>query len=321
MPQISIIIPAYNAESTILGTIESVFQQTFQDFEVIVIDDGSTDRTVRILQDIKDDRLKIFSYENGGVCVARNRGISQSIGKFIAFLDADDLWTPDKLELQLMALEEHPEAGVAYSWTTFTDVDAEGKAVALSLSSSYQFAGNVYEQLLVSDFVHSGSNALVRRPAVEATGEFDSTCAGCADWDYWLRLSVHWPFVVVPKHQVFYRRAAGSMSSNVEKMRKEALVALEKAYQTAPSDLQHLKSRTLANLYKYCASLYLQHSLDINGTKRAGQDLWSAIYTRPQELLDRTTLKLLIKFLIKRSLPPQVADYLTQMITTQGNKQ
>src|SRR4028118_518511 len=139
MPQISVIIPAYNAERTIRETIESVQQQTFLDLELIVINDGSKDRTVELVQSIKDDRLKIFSYENGGVCVARNRGIDHANGEFIAFLDADDLWTPDKLELQAAALKQHPEAGVAYSWTYFMDVDEQGEASSFLPSPPYAF--------------------------------------------------------------------------------------------------------------------------------------------------------------------------------------
>src|SRR6476646_2026610 len=112
MATISIIIPAFNAQATIEETIASVQNQTFSDFEIIVIDDGSTDDTLRIVQQISDPHLRIFSYSNGGTSVARNNGISQATGDYIAFLDADDLWTPDKLERQLQALKTHSEAGV-----------------------------------------------------------------------------------------------------------------------------------------------------------------------------------------------------------------
>ncbi len=166
MPQISVIIPAYNAERTIRETIESVQRQTFQDFELIVINDGSKDRTVELVQSINDERLKIFSYENGGLPVARNRGISRTTGEFIAFLDADDLWTPEKLELQLVALKQHPEAGVAYSWTCFMDVNEQGAAVSFLPSPPYSFEGNVYKKLLVSDIINSGSNKLILRKAI-----------------------------------------------------------------------------------------------------------------------------------------------------------
>ena len=113
VPIISVTIPTYNAESTILETVESFQNQTFSDWELIVINDGSKDKTLELLQSIEDERIKIFSYENAGLAAARNRGIYHATGEFIAFLDADDMWTPDKLELQLAALQQHPEAGVA----------------------------------------------------------------------------------------------------------------------------------------------------------------------------------------------------------------
>jgi glycosyltransferase involved in cell wall biosynthesis len=315
MPQISVIIPAYNAERTILETIKSVQQQTFQDFELIVINDGSKDRTLELLQDIQDERLKIFSYENSGVSLARNRGFSKSTGEFIAFLDADDLWTPDKLELQLAALKQHPEAGVAYSWTCFMDVDEQGKAASFHPSPPYTFAGNVYDKLLVSDFIHSGSNTLICRSAIDSVGEFDPTCAGCADWDYWLRLSARWHFVVVPKQQIFYRRSPEAMSSKVEMMKKDALIAMEKAYQAAPPDLQYLKTQTLVSFHKYCADLYLQHRANLDGVRQAGQNLWTAIRLQPQTLLDRNTQRTLIKFLLRLVLPPAIASYFLQLLS------
>ena len=104
MPTISVIIPAYNAEKTIFETIDSIRKQTFEDFEIIVIDDGSEDKTLEIVESIADERIKLFSYPNGGLPIARNRGIEHSLGDFLSFIDSDDLWTPDKLELQLTAL-------------------------------------------------------------------------------------------------------------------------------------------------------------------------------------------------------------------------
>lgn len=98
MLKISVIIPAYNSGNTILETIASVLEQTESDFELIVINDGSTDNTLELLETVRDDRLKIYSYPNGGLPTARNRGIANSNGEFISFLDADDLWTKDKLE-------------------------------------------------------------------------------------------------------------------------------------------------------------------------------------------------------------------------------
>jgi glycosyltransferase involved in cell wall biosynthesis len=311
MPTISVIIPAYNAERTILETITSVQQQTFSDFELIVVDDGSTDRTLELLHSIKDERLKILSYQNGGVCVARNRGVAHANGEFIAFLDADDLWAPEKLELQLAALQQHPEAGVAYSWTSF--MDEQGESFSFHPCKPVFFEGNVYAKLLVGDFIYNGSNTLIRKQAIESTGEFDSACAGCADWDYWLRLAARWAFVVVPKCQIFYRRSSGAMSSRVEKMKEDALIALEKAYRSAPSELQYLKAQSLISLHKYCADLYLKHSTDISGVNKAGRELWMAIRLKPQTLLNTRFQKLVLKFLLLRIFSPGITNNFLQL--------
>ncbi|MCJ8279468.1 MAG: glycosyltransferase family 2 protein, partial [Rivularia sp. ALOHA_DT_140] len=125
MATISVIIPTYNSQDTILETIESVQNQTFSDFEIVVINDGSTDLTLEILNAIKDERIQIYSYENGGVSLARNRGISHAKGEYIAFMDADDLWTADKLELQLIALQNNSQAALAYSWTYIMSEDGK----------------------------------------------------------------------------------------------------------------------------------------------------------------------------------------------------
>ncbi|WP_329607065.1 glycosyltransferase family A protein [Planktothrix agardhii] len=103
MPLISVIIPAYNAEKTIQETIYSVLKQTWQDFELIVINDGSQDATLEVLSSIQDPRLRILSYSNAGLASSRNRGITEATGEYISFMDADDLWTPDKLEAQFQA--------------------------------------------------------------------------------------------------------------------------------------------------------------------------------------------------------------------------
>jgi glycosyltransferase involved in cell wall biosynthesis len=265
MPIISIIVPAYNAESTILETINSVQQQTFSNFELIVIDDGSSDRTLELLQSVVDNRLRIFSYENGGVCVARNRGISHTTGEFIAFLDADDLWTADKLELQLAALQQHPEAGVAYSWTNF--VDEQGKFLFLYNKSIFE--GNIYGKLLLSNFLGCGSNPLIRRQAIESVKEFDSAFPYCADWDFYLRLAAHWSFVVVPKPQILYRQSLGSMSSKVDDIPKQVLIMLENAFRAAQPKHQFLRDQVLARICQQCAEKYFQLSTNNYSTINA----------------------------------------------------
>jgi glycosyltransferase involved in cell wall biosynthesis len=317
MPTISVIVPAYNAERTILETLTSVQQQTFSDFELIVINDGSTDQTLELLNTVNDRRLKIFSYPNGGLSVARNRGITQATGEFIAFLDADDLWTVDKLELQLTAFQQHPEAGVVYSWNYY--MDEEGKSCC-EPDEPILFTGNVYAHLLVGNFIVNGSNCLIRRQAIESVGEFDPEVAGAADWDYWLRLAARWSFVVVPKPQVYYRGSSRSMSANVEFMERCNLRVIEKGFQAAPLEMQSLKNQSLANTYRYLANQYLTRVGSIEGAKQAAQKLWIAIRLYPPILReswikDSWTRTLLLKVLLIQLISPKFALQLIQLIS------
>ena len=310
MSTISVVIPAYNAARTILETVVSVQKQTFSDFELIVINDGSTDRTLELLNTIQDHRLKVFSYENGGLPVARNRGISHATGEFITFIDADDLWTPDKLELQLEALQKHPEAGVAYSWTLSMDEKGEKFYPGISVSCE----GDVYRQLLVSNFIASGSNAMLRRQAIESAGEFDPTLKSAEDWDYWLRVAPHWSFVVVPKPQIFYRQSSNTMSSKVDCMEEYQLKVLERAFKSAPMELQSLKNQSLAYVYQYSCQLCLTRIPGLEGVKQAGQKLGRSIQIYPNIFLYKKTQTLILKLLLNLLLTPKIANYLLQKI-------
>lgn len=247
MPLISVIIPAYNSENTISETVESVLKQTFADFELIVINDGSTDNTLEVLSSIQDPRLKVFSYPNAGSNPSRNRGFAQSSGEYIAFLDADDLWTADKLEAQLKALQDNPQAAVAYSWC-----DRINESSQLVRKGGYFTAhGDIYPQLLLTDILENGSNPLIRREALTHVGGFDESLPAGQDWDLYLRLAAHYHFVNVQRPQILYRISTNSLSSNVAKLESGCLQVITTAFNQAPESLQYLKRDSLANLYKY----------------------------------------------------------------------
>ncbi len=311
MPTISVVIPAYNADRTILETIKSVQQQTFSDFEIIVIDDGSEDQTLKVLSQVEDPRLKIYSYNNSGPSVARNLGISHSTGEYITFIDADDLWTPDKLEAQLAALQNHPEAGVAYSWTNFIGETGE----FLRAGEPVWFEGNVYTHLLNGNFMNSGSNPLIRRKAIKSVGEFDPTLRYCEDWEFWLRLAARWAFVVVPKPQILYRLSLGTSSSKIQAMEEGHLIVIEKAFQSIPIELQPQKNQILANTYQFIAHLCLTRIPDGAGAKQASQKLKTAIWLHPKILLDKRVHILVVKLLIIRLLSPKLASRLFEYLT------
>ena len=312
MPSISIIIPAHNAEPTILETIASLQWQTFSDFELIVINDGSTDRTLDQLTTIRDARLKVFSYENAGVSMARNRGLQHATGDFITFIDADDLWTPDKLELQLAALKQCPQAGVAYSRTCFMDKQGE----TFHIDNLTLPEGDVYARLLTKNFLLSpGSNPLIRRQALESVNGFDSNFTHGEDWDLYLRLASQWEFVAVDHPQVFYRQSSTSASSQVEAMEQNSLKVIEKAFQAAPLTLKPLKKQSLANLYQFIAHLYLSRCVERDSVNLAAQKLQTSLQFYPRILLQKKTLVLVFKLLLMRILPPAIARNLLANIS------
>ncbi|MBW4664429.1 MAG: glycosyltransferase [Chroococcus sp. CMT-3BRIN-NPC107] len=256
-PIISVVIPVYNGAKTIKETVESVLQQTYQNFEIIVINDGSQDETLAVINNIQNQKIKLFSYSNAGLSASRNRGFARACGEFITFLDADDLWTKDKLEAQLEALQQNPQAAVAYSWTDH--IDEDGKFLRPASYTSCN--GNVYERILVGNFLACGSNTLIRTQALKQVGGFDESLNSAEDWDMWLRLAPYYEFVVVPRPQVLYRISPYSMSVNIFKMEAASLQVIERAYNQAPESLQYLKQESLGFLYKFLMSKALQDNV------------------------------------------------------------
>jgi glycosyltransferase involved in cell wall biosynthesis len=306
MPLISVIIPAYNGEQTIRETIESVLKQTFTDFELIVINDGSTDATLAKIERIKDSRLKVFSYPNAGQAVSRNRGISHALGEYISFIDADDLWTPDKLESQLKALQANPQAAVAYSWTKCIDESGQYSRRGSHISVT----GNVYGKLLLIDFIENGSNPLIRAQALAEVGGFDETMVPSEDRDLWLRLAAHYHFVVVPSPQILYRQSINSESANVLRMEAASVRVIEQAFNQAPESLQHLKQPSLANIYKGLTFKALEGVPNRQRGLTAARLLWHCVRNDPALVRSRVILKVLFKITAMLLLPPQQAQAL-----------
>lgn len=303
-PVISVIIPAYNAEKTIKRTIESVLNQTFSDFEIIVVNDGSQDATVEIASSFSDSRIKIFSYPNAGAAIGRNRGFSNAFGEFIAFLDADDLWTSDKLEAQLKALQDNPKAGVAYSWTDFIDESDHFVRTASHLTAN----GNVFAQLLLTCFVVSGSNPLIRRQAFIDINGFDESLPASQDFDLYLRLAARYEYVAVPSPQVLYRISPNSMCSNVRRQEVTSLLVRKRAFFQASEPLpKSLKRHSIANFYKPTLFKLLQEAPDRKKGIECARLFWNMLQYDPILLRQKVTFKMLSKIFIISVFPPVVA--------------
>src|SRR5919199_523282 len=311
MPLISVIIPVYNGEKTIKNTIDSVLNQSFTDFEVIVVNDGSQDLTLAVINEIKDARIRVFSFPNSGVSASRNRGLAEAKGEFISFLDADDLWTLDKLESQLKALQENPEAAVAYSWSDWIDESGQ----FLRAGGHITVNGNAYEKLLLRDFVESGSNPLIRRQALDKVGDFDQSVTPAEDWDMWLRLAARYEFVTVPSPQILYRISPNSASFNVWKMEAGSLQVIERHFAQAPDSLKPLKRETLASRYEYLMFKTIEGNLERKKGLTAARFLGQAIRYNPS-LLRRVKIMLivLVKIAAAIILPSQQAQALLEVV-------
>ncbi|NEP60707.1 MAG: glycosyltransferase [Symploca sp. SIO2G7] len=311
MPTISVIIPAYNAEDTIKETVVSILNQTFTDFELIVINDGSQDSTLEVVSSISDSRIRVFSYSNAGVSAARNRGIAEARGEYISFIDADDLWTSDKLESQLTALQANAQAAVAYSWTDWIDESGQ----FLRPGSHIKSNGNVYSELLFRDFVASGSNPLIRKEAFTKVGGFDESLTPAADWEMWLRLANKYEFVNVPAAQILYRVSPNSMSANIWRMEAESLAIIDRAFAQGAESLQSLKKQVLGERYKYLTLKAVEGKLERKRGLSAARFFWQAIRYDPSWL---TRIKLMSILILKISLatvlPPQQAKQLLSKI-------
>ncbi len=270
MDLVTVIVPVYNGAATLAQALDSVLAQSHRHLQVLVIDDGSTDRTAEIAAAYGDPRLALHRFPNAGVTVSRNRGVRLAEGRYVAFLDADDWWRADKLEKQLAALAADPAAGVAYSFTTF--VDERGEV----LHGGYQVpvSGDVLPRLFVRFFLQCGSNALVRREVFARAGLFDETLEVCEDYDFYLRAAACCPFALVPEHQVSYRKHAGSSSSDAQRVRRSADRVIAAAVARHPAELGPLRWQARAVFDAYLVGVALENPADWRHAALAGRCLY-----------------------------------------------
>lgn len=214
-PLVSVIIPTFNCESYIAETINSVLNQDYASIELIIIDDGSTDKTRHIISDYKD-KLKLITQNNSGVCVARNRGIKEAAGQFICLMDHDDYWFPDKISRQVAEFLSHPEIGIVYSNFTLWKSNSDGTFVSPDTFGNQlindeiddHYSGWIYHLLLLDCWVLT-STAMIRAEVFDECGVFDENLPYSEDWDLWLRAARKYPFLKLHRSTTLYRQHSG----------------------------------------------------------------------------------------------------------------
>ena len=209
-PLVSVVIATYNMADYLPLAVQSALAQTYKPIEVLIVDDGSTDRTAEAVQPLlADPRVSYRTQKNGGQAVAKNRGIRESKGQYVAFLDADDLWTPDKLEAQMPLFARSSTVGVVYS--AFTYIDQAGRQLRNAPDKLHR--GRVSGPMLVFNFVGFGTS-VVKRECFERLGLFNENLRMGIDYDLWLRFSTQYEFDYVDRPLLYYREWPGQMSRN-----------------------------------------------------------------------------------------------------------
>lgn len=200
-PLVSVVIPTYNYGHFIDEAVQSVLNQSFRDFEIIVVDDGSTDNTNALLAR-HSEHIRYVRQTNSGVSAARNRGIKEARGKFIAFLDADDYWLPEKLLEQLKVFDDHPDVGMVYSLFYFFESETHSIIGYKPIIECHR--GFVLKEMFVSCMVGSPT-PLIKRKVFDEVGPFKEELRGTEDYEMWLRICAHYKLDFVPKYLAMYR--------------------------------------------------------------------------------------------------------------------
>jgi glycosyltransferase involved in cell wall biosynthesis len=250
MLKVSVIIPTYNRLPMLKEAVDSVLAQNFEDFELIVVDDGSTDGTA---EEIKKygGRVKLFRVpQNRGVSVARNRGVLQARGKYVAFLDSDDLWVKGKLKTQVAFMEDNPQYPLCYTDEIWI---RRGKRVNPKLRHA-KYSGWIFEKCLPLCII-SPSSAVIKRTLFSKVGLFDEALPVCEDYDLWLRITARYPVFFINKKLIIKRGGHPDQLSNRswgnDRFR---VIALEKLL-SEPHISEEERSLILEEMKKKCRVL------------------------------------------------------------------
>jgi glycosyltransferase involved in cell wall biosynthesis len=307
MKKVSVIIPVYRVEKYIGAAVESVREQTYKNFEMLIVDDGSPDRSVEICQQFTDPRIKIIRQENRGLAGARNTGIRHAQGEYLAFLDGDDLWLPEKLEKHVEHLGNLPDVGVSFSRSAF--IDEAGKFLGTYLMPKLKEI--TPPCLLRENPVGNGSSAVIRREVFEAirfqdnlygTVEdfyFDEHFRQSEDIECWLRIAIQttWEIEGIPEALTLYRVNLGGLSANLLKQLEYLERVIEKTRSYAPELIAQWEGPAKAYLLRYLARSAVRMKAGTMAVKLVNRALavhWRILSEEPR----RTLLTLAAAYLL-----------------------
>lgn len=301
MARVSVVVPVYGVEAYVADAVASVLAQTYEDFELLLVDDASPDGSVAACRRFSDPRIRIIRQEHRGLAGARNTGIRQARGEYIALLDGDDLWRPDKLEKHVRHLDGAPAVGVSFShWLL---IDEAGRVIREARPSPEEVTP---AHLLRANALGNGSTPVVRREVFEAIklpvaaaaspsghAYFDEDfreAQGCEDLECWLRIAIQtpWRFEVLPEPLTLYRISATALSSDPLSMMASWEMMLGKTRRYAPSLVARHERPARALMLRYLAG----RALRLRDGEMALRFMRRALFTHSRLLVDQPYLTL-----------------------------
>ena len=306
--RVSTIIPTYNCAAHLAAAVESVLAQSYRSFEIIVVDDGSTDQTQLVLNPYRD-RIQYVYQENKGEPAARNSGLQVAKGDYIAFLDADDLWLPEKLELQMKYFDDHADCGLVYTdMKIFDERGIAHESVKTWLGMSPP-SGDVFLHLFQETLFCPGA-AVFRRECAEKVGPFDETFIVGCDYEMWLRMARHFRFGYVDRPLLMYRQHAAQATRSIGRTLIEGipweLRVLKKIVRLYPEITEELGEaavrKRFAKVYFYLGC----GELDQQNGRQAGSYFAHAVRLWPTNWRFRL-------FLLATFLPPSQLAWLRRL--------
>ncbi|MDD3150026.1 MAG: glycosyltransferase [Candidatus Gastranaerophilales bacterium] len=256
---VSIIVTTYNRAEYLEECISSIINQTYKNIEILIIDDGSTDNTSDVVKKYFDSRIKYIYQENSGQNSAKNKGLLASNGQYITILDSDDMILPDKIEKQVEILESNEDVGLVYCGSFIINEKNE----IIGQQKIKKHNGNVLNQLLRTNFLYNGSNALFRRDCIEKAGIFEDSINRMTDWFLYLKFAMYFDFYCLDEYLVKYRVHCNNMSCGFEKYEIAGFDILNKIFvhKKFPKKLLKFKNKYYALRYKYVADRFFENKL------------------------------------------------------------
>lgn len=292
-PKVTVVIPTYNREGFIGAAIGSVLAQTFADFELIVVDDGSTDGTAAVVAAIRDPRIRYTRQEHRGISAAMNHGLRAARGAYIARLDSDDVWLPELLETEVAVLDARPEVGAAYA--RGRGVDEGGRPTLDVWGMAERFPGDSFRSMLYGDFT-CNITVVARRECFERAGWFDETMVTNEDWDLWLRVARHYRFAYTDRVLAHFRRHQGNITGLASPFLRATLEqrvrVLDKAFAAPdlPAPIQAMKAVAYRNVYSSAALGWLS----AGEYREAGRSCARAVRVAPNPAFAAARLAVLL---------------------------